>query len=520
MKNSIIGERLKEAREARKMTQEELSSRIGITRASISAFEKGLKYPSVTTVVSLANELGIPMSYLQNDRPIRSERLGPLSYRKKSRATKGIQHQMARFEEWLEDIYSVYCNYIDFPEVNLLPIEEKDYELLDDDAIEGIAGELRTLWGMGIGPIANVLDFLEANGIVVGRASLGSDIDAVSVWRSHRPHILINNALTSCVRIRMNLAHELGHLVLHKLADESDYKNKEKYELMEHQATCFAGCFLFPARSFYKEFSSFKHEALIHLKKRWKVSMGAMVKRAQQLELITEEDVGTFYRQLSAKGYSKKKEPLDDTIPIEEIRLFSDAVEILAENRITLQRVIDETLLSGDDFYRITGIIPQSNIEKNVKILQFRRIIDNDEPVVHGREGNTSDGKVTPLWGSSCSKPESMDVLLRKALWREGIRYRKRYDKLPGKPDIAITKYKIAIFCDDELWQGNDCVKKNQGITTDNEHGKRIREMGWVVIRFCGKEIREELMDCVNKIKEAIDEIKTGYYSEFLVEEA
>jgi DNA mismatch endonuclease (patch repair protein) len=304
---------------------------------------------------------------------------------------------------------------------------------------------------------------------------------------------------------------------------------------MEQQANYFAGCFLFPSRSFYHEFYSIRLDALISLKKRWKVSMGAMVMRAKQLELITENNVVTFYKQLSAKGYSRKKEPLDDSIPVEGIQLFSDAVKILTENRITLQRIIDETLLSCDDFYTITGIIPQSNIEKNVKILQFRGIIDNDEPVVHGRKGNASDGKITPLWGASCSKPEPIDVLLRKALWHEGIRYRKSFALLPGKPDIAITTYKIAIFCDDELWQSNDCAKEKQGKTTDrdygilkcerniamdNENGKKIRNMGWVVIRFCDKEIREKLMDCVNKIKETIYEIKTGYYSGFLVEEA
>jgi Zn-dependent peptidase ImmA (M78 family)/DNA-binding XRE family transcriptional regulator len=381
MKNSIIGKRLKEVREARKMTQQELASRIGITRSSISAFENGLRNPSFQTFVSLAKELRIPMAYLQNERPIRSKRLGSLSYRKKSKATQAIQKQMSRFEEWLEDIYSVCCNYIDFPEVNLLPMELKDYETLSEDDIERIAEELRGLWGMGIGPIANLIDFLETNGIVVGRASLGSDIDAVSVWRSHRPHILINNTISSCVRIRMNLAHELGHLVLHRLANEDDYENKEKHDLMEKQANYFAGCFLFPLKSFYNEFYSIKLDVLKSLKKRWKVSMGAIVMRAKNLDIINDKNVITFYKQLSAKGYSRKKEPLDDSIPVESIKLFSDALEILAENRINLQRIIDETLLSSDDFYTITGIIPPLNIEKNVKILQFRRVIDNNEPI-------------------------------------------------------------------------------------------------------------------------------------------
>ena len=376
MENIIIGERLKEVREARKMTQEELSRRIGITRASISAFEKGLKFPSIQTVDQLSKELKIPMAYLQNERPLRSNRSGPLSYRKKSRTSQAVQNQMSRFEEWLEDIYSVYSNYIDFPEVNFLPADPVDYENLSDDDIEKIAGELRIQWGMGIGPIENLTDFIEANGIVVGRAFLVSDVEAVSVWHSHRPYILVNKTINSCARIRMSLAHELGHLVLHRLVNEEDYDNNEKHILMENQATLFAGCFLFPRRSFCNEFHTIRTDALFILKKRWKVSMGAIVMRAKNLDLITENNVTAFYKQLSARGYSRKKEPLDDKIPIEPIKLFSEAMQLLTENRINLRRIIDETLLSVDDFYIMTDIVPIVNEEKNVKILQFRKVID------------------------------------------------------------------------------------------------------------------------------------------------
>jgi Zn-dependent peptidase ImmA (M78 family) len=316
------------------------------------------------------------MAYLQNQRPVRSSRVGPLSYRKKFRASQAVQNQMSRLEEWLEDIYSVYNTYIDFPEINFLPADLINYENLSDDDIEKIAGDLRTQWGMGLGPIENLTDFIEANGIVIGRAVLESDIEAVSVWRSQRPHILINKAITSCVRIRMSLAHELGHLVLHRLTNEEDYDNDRKYKLMEKQAAIFAGCFLFPRQSFYNEFHSIRIDALLMLKRRWKISMGAIVMRAKNLELVTDNNTRTFYKQLSAKGYSRTKEPLDDKIPIEPIKLFSEAGQVLSENRINLQRIIDESLLSSDDFYAITNIEPVVNKEKNIKILQFRRVAD------------------------------------------------------------------------------------------------------------------------------------------------
>lgn len=139
------------------------------------------------------------------------------------------------------------------------------------------------------------------------------------------------------------------------------------------------------------------------------------------------------------------------------------------------------------------------------------------------------------------SNNTSIEILLRKALWHEGIRYRKNFKTLPGSPDIAITKYKIAIFCDGEFWHGKNWVNKKDTIKTnrdfwipkiernikrDNENERTLENMGWVVLRFWGEEINKKLVDCVNEIKETIYKIKYGIYNceyynniEFLVAE-
>jgi len=125
------------------------------------------------------------------------------------------------------------------------------------------------------------------------------------------------------------------------------------------------------------------------------------------------------------------------------------------------------------------------------------------------------------------AKDTSIEVLLRKALWREGIRYRKNYKSLPGKPDIAITKYKIAVFCDGELWHGKDWENKQHTIKSnrdfwiskieknmlkDNINEKKLEKAGWVVLRFWGKDIMKNPAACVNEVKETIHEIKNGIY--------
>jgi DNA mismatch endonuclease (patch repair protein) len=127
------------------------------------------------------------------------------------------------------------------------------------------------------------------------------------------------------------------------------------------------------------------------------------------------------------------------------------------------------------------------------------------------------------------SNNTSIEVLLRKALWHEGIRYRKNVKTLPGKPDIAITKYKIAIFCDGEFWHGKNwetmkkSIKTNRefwvakierNIIRDIENEKKLENMGWAILRFWGDDIKKNLEDCVNEIKETVFEINSGIYKE------
>lgn len=119
------------------------------------------------------------------------------------------------------------------------------------------------------------------------------------------------------------------------------------------------------------------------------------------------------------------------------------------------------------------------------------------------------------------SKDTSIEVCLRKALWERGIRYRKNYDKIPGKPDIALTKYRIAIFCDSEFFHGKDWevlkprLKKSnnsdywinkisRNMERDDEVNKQLLFMGWTVIRFWGKDISKKTDECVKVIEEAI----------------
>ena len=119
------------------------------------------------------------------------------------------------------------------------------------------------------------------------------------------------------------------------------------------------------------------------------------------------------------------------------------------------------------------------------------------------------------------SKDTSIEVTLRKALWHHGYRYRKNYSLLPGKPDIAITKYRIAIFCDSEFFHGKDWdklkirlengnnsvywVKKiARNMQRDLENEQRLRFQDWTVLRFWGQDIMKHTAECIRVVDETV----------------
>ncbi len=121
----------------------------------------------------------------------------------------------------------------------------------------------------------------------------------------------------------------------------------------------------------------------------------------------------------------------------------------------------------------------------------------------------------------------SIEIRLRKALWHRGYRYRKNYKLLPGSPDIVLTKYKIAIFCDSEFFHGKDWeilklrlekgknpdywIKKiERNRNRDVETDKKLLFLGWTVIHFWGQDIARRTDECIKIIEEAIWDTQIG----------
>lgn len=143
------------------------------------------------------------------------------------------------------------------------------------------------------------------------------------------------------------------------------------------------------------------------------------------------------------------------------------------------------------------------------------------EPRFHGEVSEKSHKNMSRIRG----KDTSIEVTLRKALWAKGYRFRKNYKKLPGRPDIALTKYKIAVFCDSEFFHGKDWdslrlklesgknseywIKKiERNMERDQEKDMMLRAEGWTVIHLWGKDILKNTEGCIKVIEEAIFDLK------------
>lgn len=319
---SYRGDKLKVARMAKGFSLEDIASAIGKTRQSISLYEKGMQ-PTEEALDAICALLSIERNFLFSQRayPIEAEVCHFRSLRSRTQTmTKSV---MARAEIFEEVVRSVEREIV-FPDVLMPDVSAFNINNVND--IERAAELCRREWELGLGPISSMVNLVEKLGVVV-TAIRGVDekVDAFSVPHQ-RPFIIRNDAKKSVCRFRFDIAHELGHLVLHDGITTGD-------TITEGQANRFASAFLMPRASFSKEFPAlrgrqFDWSKLVEFKLRWKVSLKAIIYRASSLGLITPEKARSGFLFLNTKGYTKE-EPGDEQISAEKPTLLNRAIEVL-----------------------------------------------------------------------------------------------------------------------------------------------------------------------------------------------
>lgn len=315
MNNRFNPEMLQLARQFRGLSQIALAKGTGITQGFLSKIENGLIEPGADTLNTLSATLSFPQSYFFNQDRVYGLPISVHAYRKKAsvpqKTLDAIQAEMN-----LRVIhYRKLLRSVDIAQELELP--HLDVEQYGGDT-EEIASLVRRTWMMPNGPVKNLIDYVERAGVLVFICDFPSGkVDGVTMAVKGMPPCIFLSKNQPADRMRFSLAHELGHLVMHRQPRPS----------MEDEANTFAAALLMPRRDIYFELKNASIKSIAALKPVWKVSMAALLVRAATLGAITTTQSSYLWRQLSSMGY-RLREPSELEFPQEKAVLTAEVLEL------------------------------------------------------------------------------------------------------------------------------------------------------------------------------------------------
>jgi Zn-dependent peptidase ImmA (M78 family)/DNA-binding XRE family transcriptional regulator len=285
--------RLTLARKRRGFTKKALAKRLSVTAHTVLRYESGEIEPPASVVQKISEILDFPASFF-----FEPDIDGPsdlsASFRSLSAMSAGERDAALAagtlgflLSDWVE-------RHFDLPDVDL--------DDLSGDTPEVASRSLREKWGIGERPIKNMAHLAEAKGIrLFSMAENTLTVDAFSLWRMDKPYIFLNT-LKSAEHNRYDIAHEIGHLVLHR-------HGGPRGRLAEDQANLFASSFLMPAADVMAVLPRVHTlNQVIEAKKRWGVSTVALIVRLHHLNIMTDWQYRTFCVDATEFGY-RKSEP-------------------------------------------------------------------------------------------------------------------------------------------------------------------------------------------------------------------
>lgn len=341
----FIKKNLRNIRVLHGYTRKQLAEVLQITEQSIWQYENGYTSPKMEVVNKLKQLFHVKSQYFYMKDILSGERedninLHCIAYR--SSIINSIQQTgiEAKHMEFIDVFLKQIESYINYPINQFINLREQAIKLMNDNPdnrlvnIKRIANETRDFLKLKDLGNQNLLFTLEKSGAFVVEKSIGDKVDAYSLWtEDERPYIMLGNIKKSAVRRNFDLAHELGHLLLHYKV-EFTTADKKEYRDYEQEANIFASEFLLPEDEFSKDISILPKisnpDSYLDLKKKWNVSIQAMAHRAHQLNLMTYQQYRYFNMQLHRRNY-KVSEPLDDSIAISKPGKIRSVLRLLFE---------------------------------------------------------------------------------------------------------------------------------------------------------------------------------------------
>ena len=357
----FVGERLRQARAIREMTSVSLASRIGISPATLTHYERGRHTPTPYHFAQIAKALDFKPEFFL--RPLEQSAPEQVSFaRSRSTATRTMYRRAEYRRVWMRDIVGYLAQFLPLPELDIpTPDLDFDWRSVSTDNIETLASEVRAHWKLTNGPISNVTLLSEKHGVIAVRFPFGSAaLDAFSTWDrvDGRPYMALGADGQSAVRTRFNVCHELAHLVMHRNVTPNELSERSNFNLIEQQAHRFAAAFLVPASSFVKDLKTPTLDALRVLKPRWKASVKMLIHRTHDLGLIDEDYARRLYINYNRRGWNLS-EPYDEDLAVESPGMVRHAFQALVDREIVVRAQVPADLpFNQDELEQLAGLPP------------------------------------------------------------------------------------------------------------------------------------------------------------------
>ena len=366
-------DRLVQVLAARRLSQTQLATMVGVSPATISKWRSGQQAPESEALERLASVVNVTPEWFT--RPMLPDMSKPL-FRSNASAHATARAMLETRIHWANELVTKLTEFVDLPVLKLPSRDFKNIDEIGDEDIEDAANECRALWNLGTKEIPDLVLAAESNGIIVVREETGiAQIEGLSAWSETLgvPFVLLSSDKGNAFRSRFDLAHEIGHLILHRYVGNE--LEAERYKLKEAQAHKFAGALLLPAETFAEEVKTpVTLDSLLLTKQRYGISVAASIMRLYALNIITEEEKQNLYKRRSAR-WGVKSEPGDDYREPENPRLLKRTIELLASSGIiSVEGLAAFSGLSAIDVEMMVGLPNGYLTDKKAAVVHLTRL--------------------------------------------------------------------------------------------------------------------------------------------------
>jgi len=325
------------AREARGLTQMELADLAGINRSNISRFEQDEMGFSDDVLIKLIEALKFPEHFFMQSEEV----LPPALYRRRDKVpAKVLSYIDANLNIYRLNLQRLFeAMKLEVKEIPLLHV-------LENGTPANVAQKLRKIWSLPKGEVVNLIDLLEAHGIMTLAVDFKTDrVDSRSILISNKYPVIFYNKTLLGDRLRFTLAHELGHIVMH--TRQALLSTEE----VGHEANLFAAEFLMPEKEIQADFNeTINLDLLARLKKKWKVSMQAILYRANDLNMLTDNQKRYIVGQFNALKI-RRREPVELDIAIERGSAVRDLItRYRTKQKMSVKEMADFFFLEQEEF--------------------------------------------------------------------------------------------------------------------------------------------------------------------------